>query len=304
MTKQWDSSVVIPSKEFYGIKAIGYHANDPFRFYCSKILNGPDAGKAYCYKAHAGQEGLAYDGGTGNPGDAGGQYGWNVKIVYQEDSRAIVRIWNSLHTNPDGCTYTLVPVNKSFPAEGGSTTINVSVTGNGCGSPDIAPSESWITATVSSFSGTSGVINISVPPNVSGLEKKGIVAIGGQLFNLTQEGVGPNLTGEWVIAPTQTCKGTGPKQRCRIAGSLKVSNIGNQDIATPFFVDFYLENDLIARLILAKLKAGNSKNLNLKYSLPMGQSASGKLVKGKIDAGNNINETNEGNNEIVSHAIP
>ncbi len=113
---------------------------------------------------------------------------------------------------------------------------------------------------------------------------------------------GPDLTGEWVIVPTQACKGTGATQKCKIAGSLKVSNIGNRD-APASFVDFKLkksgEETLMVRLPAAALKVSGSKVLKLKYNVPAGQTASGKRVEATIDPDNTITEINKGNNVIV-----
>jgi hypothetical protein len=89
ITKHWDASAVMPSKEFYGIKAPGYKGNQVFRMNCS--LNA--LGQNLCY-GYGG--GLGYGGGTGNPGDALGQYGWHVEIVDQTDQVATVKVWNSL----------------------------------------------------------------------------------------------------------------------------------------------------------------------------------------------------------------
>jgi immune inhibitor A len=89
ITKQWDASTVMPSKEFYGVKAPGYNAKQVFRMNCS--LNA--LGQNLCY-GYGG--GLGYDGGSGNPGDVMGQYGWHVQIVDQTDQIATVRVWNSL----------------------------------------------------------------------------------------------------------------------------------------------------------------------------------------------------------------
>jgi immune inhibitor A len=87
-TLQWDASVAIPSTVSYGINASGYTGADPFRFHCNRAA----AGTLSCYWYGTG---LGYNGGTGNPGDVGGEYGWNVKIVKQKKNAATLRIWNS-----------------------------------------------------------------------------------------------------------------------------------------------------------------------------------------------------------------
>jgi len=96
VTKQWDASAVVPATKFYGIKAPGYTANQQFRFNCSPYLSGPYTGALGCYWYGA-AAGLGYDGGTGNPGDIAGQYGWHVEILSQTDQTATVRIWNAMY---------------------------------------------------------------------------------------------------------------------------------------------------------------------------------------------------------------
>ena len=41
--------------------------------------------------------GLGYDGGTGNPGDVNGQYGWHVQVIAEaaDHTWATVKIWNA-----------------------------------------------------------------------------------------------------------------------------------------------------------------------------------------------------------------
>lgn len=79
MTKQWDASVVIPSKAFYGIKAPGYTGNQRLRFGCSIATSGSFKDYLLCYSF----AGLGYDGGTGNPIDAdlSAPYGWRVELI-------------------------------------------------------------------------------------------------------------------------------------------------------------------------------------------------------------------------------
>ncbi len=93
VTKQWDASVVPPSATFVGIKAPGYTANTEFRYNCRQATGG----KLSCSWLGAGV-GLGYDGGSGNPGDVGGAYGWNVEILSQSDTGATLRIWNTATT--------------------------------------------------------------------------------------------------------------------------------------------------------------------------------------------------------------
>ena len=123
MTKHWDASVVMPSQEFYGVKAAGYNGTDRFRFNCTMS----PAGQALCY-SYAG--GLGYKGGSGNPGDVMGQYGWHVQILDQTDQVATVKVWNSLK-EMDG---QVVQTPSSDPLVMGSF-VKVAVNATNVGSP-------------------------------------------------------------------------------------------------------------------------------------------------------------------------
>jgi immune inhibitor A len=119
MTKQWDAGVVGPSTKFYGIKAPGYDgyhsgsAANEFRFDCA--IN--TAGLLGCYYYGAGV-GLGYYGGSGNPGEVGGQYGWHVQLVEEaaDHTWGKVKIWNGAVTQTP--TYTpasiMLPGVKTF----------------------------------------------------------------------------------------------------------------------------------------------------------------------------------------------
>lgn len=107
VTKQYDASVVIPSTEFYGIKAPGY-ANEEFRFGGTRYYDSEtdrDLMSTYWFGSGVG---LGYAGGTGNPSEVNGQHGWNVEIISQTDQTATVKIWNTrtLVAEPDlWCVY-------------------------------------------------------------------------------------------------------------------------------------------------------------------------------------------------------
>lgn len=89
-TKQWDASAVPPARGHIGIAAPGYTANTEFRFRCTP----GSGGTLSCSWLGAGV-GLGYDGGTGNPGDAGAAYGWKVEILSQTASQAQLKISNA-----------------------------------------------------------------------------------------------------------------------------------------------------------------------------------------------------------------
>jgi immune inhibitor A len=95
ITKQWDASATVPSRSFYGIKAPGYvgagAGQQEFRWDCAST----NTGRLGCYW-YGTNAGLGYNGGTGNPGDIGGQYGWHVQILNQTAATATVKIWNAM----------------------------------------------------------------------------------------------------------------------------------------------------------------------------------------------------------------
>ena len=98
VTEEWDASVVIPSKEFYGIKAPGYIGAGPdqqeLRWECSPVTTA--GGRLSCYFLGL-NTGLGYDGGLGDPAEVSGQYGWHVEVIEEaaDHTWAKVRVWNS-----------------------------------------------------------------------------------------------------------------------------------------------------------------------------------------------------------------
>ena len=80
VTKQWDASVVLPAKEFYGINAPGYQGNHAVPLWRDTHPLGDYAGMMSAWRLASG---LGYNGGTGNPGDYALQYGWRVEVVQE-----------------------------------------------------------------------------------------------------------------------------------------------------------------------------------------------------------------------------
>jgi hypothetical protein len=117
---------------------------------------------------------------------------------------------------------------------------------------------------------------------------------------------GPDLTGEWQpLTVKETCKTTSKGKKCKIAGTLQVRNIGNQN-APLSYVEIYLSNGggYLKRTSLGKLKVnGKNKILKISRSLPTDQSASGSDIIAVIDPGNTAVETDEKNN-VVYESIP
>jgi subtilase family serine protease len=116
----------------------------------------------------------------------------------------------------------------------------------------------------------------------------------------------PDLTGEWISPPIQSCRSSLRGESCRITGSLNVSNIGQWKAASSY-VDIYLlgvdGDSLIKRISTGILQPGASKTLKLNYSLPLNITATGKSVKGIIDPDNTLQESDETNNTAVSDPI-
>jgi hypothetical protein len=95
ITKQWDASVVIPSRRDYALNAPGYigTGTEAYRmnYYCSAF---PESGRLSCESTPTG---LGYAGGNGNPADVNGQYGWHIELLEEsaDHNWAKLRIWNS-----------------------------------------------------------------------------------------------------------------------------------------------------------------------------------------------------------------
>ena len=98
---QWDVGVIAPAWNSFPVKAPGYFGTggtteQEWYYRCTKSLaaDGTPDGTLYCPGYSAG---LGNNGGTGNPGDYGVQYGWHVQILSQaaDGSSATVKIWNS-----------------------------------------------------------------------------------------------------------------------------------------------------------------------------------------------------------------
>lgn len=96
ITRQWDASAVIPARSAYGMNAVGYTAGSDLLYSCwtdteqgAGLLN---------YETTA----MSMDGGSGRPEDAFAgalqAYGWNVRILRQSDTSALLGIWNSAYT--------------------------------------------------------------------------------------------------------------------------------------------------------------------------------------------------------------
>jgi len=121
---------------------------------------------------------------------------------------------------------------------------------------------------------------------------------------------GPDLTGSWQSL-TQNCKGTGEKRKCKLKGTFRVENQGNQT-APSTSLRFYLSSDSLldesdtwlSASTTGKLKRERTKKRNLKVQLPTGGTASGQFVIAILDDSNMVNERDEGNNTVSSFSFP
>jgi C1A family cysteine protease len=110
---------------------------------------------------------------------------------------------------------------------------------------------------------------------------------------------GPDLTSRWVSL-AKACKTTPKKQTCKLLGALEITNAGSQ-AAPPSSVKIYMAdgNAPLKGFSVGKLKPGSTKTLNVKCTLPSGQSGSGEDLLAVIDPDDTAEETDEGNNIIV-----
>lgn len=123
--------------------------------------------------------------------------------------------------------------------------------------------------------------------------------------------VGPDLIGTWRSL-RQRCKGTGATQKCKLKGSVRVSNQGVQKATVASVVQFYLSTDsvfnagdtFLRQVAVGTLKVGKAKSKKLSHKLPVGQTASGQYVIAVLDATELIAEQDETNNVVVFGTIP
>jgi len=121
-----------------------------------------------------------------------------------------------------------------------------------------------------------------------------------------------DLTGQWKSL-TQTCRNTRSGLKCRVSGRLRIQNVGNLN-APKSFVWFYLsDNDhydgdgidvYLKQVATGTVRVGKTKTKTFSYSLPLGETASGKYIIAVIDKDNTVAEANENNNYVVSERIP
>ncbi|MCL5743712.1 MAG: immune inhibitor A, partial [Acidobacteria bacterium] len=153
MTRQWDSSVVVPSRKPYGMKAPGYRAGTQLLYNCRVIEDGT----VNCPPG-ANATSVAFDGGNGNPADVNGQYGWHVQIFAQTDKKGVVQVWNGTQDPSLVATH-----GATFRVGGVSPGLIVTFFGSDIGPPALAGLELTPAGMVSTNLGGTRVLFDNVP---------------------------------------------------------------------------------------------------------------------------------------------
>jgi len=106
----------------------------------------------------------------------------------------------------DGCSFSILPGSQSFPASGGSGTVNVTAPA-GCNWTAVSNS-GFVTITSGSSGSGNGTVNYSVAVNSGSSQRTGTMTISDQTFTVTQAGAGGACS--FAIAPTsQSFSGNG-----------------------------------------------------------------------------------------------
>ncbi len=87
-----------------------------------------------------------------------------------------------------GCDYVLTPASINFMAAGGTGSAGVTASAEAC--PwTVKSNASWITVTSGSSGNGSGTVSYAISANMGTTPRSGAIAIGGQVFAVTQEGI-------------------------------------------------------------------------------------------------------------------
>jgi hypothetical protein len=112
------------------------------------------------------------------------------------------------------CAYTILPASKSFVYAGGAASVTVTATGGqNCLDPVVAASDTWIGATLTSFTNNKGSVKVTVLANTAPSARNGTATIGGQTFRITQAklpyySLNANIHGDGTVTATGLiCKG-------------------------------------------------------------------------------------------------
>lgn len=94
------------------------------------------------------------------------------------------------------CAYTISPTDKTFNANGGNLSVNVSATGQAnCPPPLVAEYEEWISVSgTPTWKANKGTVKLAVQKNPMSHSRTGIVSIGGQTLTIKEDGAKCQLT--------------------------------------------------------------------------------------------------------------
>jgi|WetSurSiteA1Bulk_404760.scaffolds.fasta_scaffold00643_2 hypothetical protein len=115
----------------------------------------------------------------------------------------------------------------------------------------------------------------------------------------------PDLTGEWQPI-SQTCKDTKKGMKCKVKGTLRITNTGTENAPTSV-VRYYLSQDAVydgtdrelKRVSTGTVKTGKTKSKTFSYSFETGSSAFCQYVIAVIDAESAVGEISETNNQVI-----
>jgi hypothetical protein len=118
--------------------------------------------------------------------------GWGeggfFNIAYSQISYPVeFGYWTIAYHQEASCTYSIFPANQSFPAAGGSETINVTADTN-CSWTAVS-NASWITITSGSSGTGNGSVEYSVAPSRKKKTRTGTITVAGHLFTVKQDGL-------------------------------------------------------------------------------------------------------------------
>jgi hypothetical protein len=127
------------------------------------------------------------DSGTGN-----GTITYTIQPNTDSPQRTgTISVSGETHTvtqGPGPCTYTITPASRNFDEEGGTGTITVTPSYEGCTTPWTATvNVGWITITSGDSGSGGGTVNYRVAANTGEAQRSGTITVAGQAHRVTQE---------------------------------------------------------------------------------------------------------------------